>query len=134
MARAYPYDDAATYMAWRFIRGQKYARSMFEGYHRKTFLDWEKRHATDTRLQELTETKKGELGLTELRHDTVEYLRWAYTESKAIAAKAQDPEADPRRTAALSELMKAITGMGNLANNVYVDTDPLPSPPEAPGT
>ena len=130
MARAFPYQDAAVYLAWRQIRGQKYAREVFAGYDRTTFREWEKRHDTDPDLQKLVEQKKGELGLIELRHDTVEYLRWAYTETKAIAAKAQDSESDPRRIMALAELIKSISGMGNLANNVYVDTDPLP--PELP--
>ena len=131
MGRGFPYEDAATYMAWRYIRGQKYARAMFEGTGRTTFHEWEKRHDSDPMLQELTEKKKGDLGLAELRHDTTEYLRWAYAESKAIAAKAQESESDPRRTLALSELMKAIATMSKVANDVYVDTDPLP--PEAPG-
>lgn len=130
MARTFPYEDASTYLTWRQIRGQKYARSVFDGVSVRTLQDWEKRHDTDPELQKLVEQKKGELGLIELRHDTVEYLRWAYSETKAIAAKAQDSESDPRRITALAELIKSISGMGNLANNVYVDTDPLP--PEVP--
>ena len=130
MARTFPYEDASTYLAWRQIRGQRYARGVFDGVSTRTLQDWDKRHSTDPELQKLVEQKKGELGLIELRHDTVEYLRWAYTETKAIAAKAQDSESDPRRIMALAELIKSISGMGNLANNVYVDTDPLP--PELP--
>lgn len=130
MARKFPYENASIYLAWRFLRGSDYARSLFPGVAVRTFYDWEERHRTDPELQQLVKEKKSELGLDELRTETIDFMRWVYAETKAIVAIAKAETENPRRIAALADMVKAIATAGNLASDVYVDTDPLP--PEAP--
>ena len=128
MARTFPYEDAAVYLAWKELRGQRYARGMFEGVSGKTFWTWEQRHRTDTKLQSLAQAKRDEMGIAELRTDTMEYIRWGYAHVKEIGAIARDCE-DPRRVAALAEWAKAVAMMSKIAGDVNVDTEPMPPPP-----
>lgn len=128
MARPFPYEDASTYLAWKELRGSRYARGLFDGISRTTFCSWEKQLGFDDLLQKMTQRKKDEMGIAELRADTIDYIRWGYTHTKEIAEQVQTCE-DSRRVAALAEWLKAVAMMSKIAGEINVDTEPMPPPP-----
>ena len=132
MARPFPYEDASVYMAWRSLRGQKYARQVFEGMSQRTFVGWEQRYKEDPKLQEMTERKRADLGLDTLRSSTVEFMGESYARTKRLLDAIEKAD-DPKMAAAYSDAIKALSMMANFAGNTLVDTEPMPQLPGAVG-